>query len=858
MSMGPGSRVGPYEIVASLGSGGMGEVYRARDPKLGRELAIKVLPADTAPTDDLLGRFEQEARSASLLNHPAIITIYDVGRVGEQPWIAMELVEGQTLRESLASGPLPLKRALSIAMGVAEGLAAAHARGIVHRDLKPDNIMVSRDGHVKILDFGLAKLVASGARDDENTAPLPARHTAPGTILGTVGYMSPEQAGGEPADFRSDQFSFGMILFEMLSGVRPFQRDNTVSTLHAIMNDPLPQIRQFNPSLPDSMLWVLERLLSKRADDRYAATQDLVRDLQRVHDETRTTGSTAPATRRPRMRRAIGGVAGLGLVLLIAGLIGSYVGTRRAEVPRNKALAVLPFTDLSGDARGQLYSRGVSETVSVRLASVEGLRVMPPLAAMDVDLRNGIEAAARQLGANLLLHGTLQRSGGELRINYTLMNDKGEQLAADSFRGSASEVFLLEDRIADSVVDALALQTAKTTTRASGLASGADQVKYLEALGLLQRYENEQSVDQAIDALQALERRVKGSGLLYAALGRAYLYKHSLTAEPSWIDRAADACRTALRLNPGAPDVHVTLGELRLATGDYEAGITEFQRALEMQPGSSEAMLNLAEAFDKGGRSADAESTYRRVIQMNPAWWSAYNHLGTFLSRRGRADEAIAMFRKVVELTPDNVRGWNNLGSVFLSLGRSDEALAAFSRSVSIRPNSDALSSQATILYYGGKYREAALANQRAVALSAGDYQIWFNLADSWRQVPGEEKRWREGYARAIELSERSLKTNERDPTAHAIAAVACAKTGQGARAAQHLERALAIAPDDPQTLYFGAVVENVAGDGTRAIYYIEQAIGKGFSAAQLRSDPEFRNLNGNQRFQELLSKAGG
>ena len=262
MLLAPGTSLGQYEIRSLLGSGGMGVVYLARDTKLDRDVALKLLPADFSNDADRLRRFELEARSASALNHPAIVAIYDLGQAESQPYISMELVDGQTLRQILQAGPLQARRALQVAAPIADGLAKAHEAGIVHRDLKPENLMVSRDGFAKILDFGLAKLVGEiDARATLETATE--KGTRPGSVVGTVGYMSPEQASGGQADSRSDQFSFGLVLYEMLTGKRAFQRPTAVETLSAIIRDDPPPVRQLNPSVPAPVQWIVDRCLAK-------------------------------------------------------------------------------------------------------------------------------------------------------------------------------------------------------------------------------------------------------------------------------------------------------------------------------------------------------------------------------------------------------------------------------------------------------------------------------------------------------------------------------------------------------------------------------------------------------------------
>jgi hypothetical protein len=337
MTLPPGSRLGSYEIVGLLGAGGMGEVYRARDTKLGRDVAIKILPAETARDPERLRRFEQEAHSASALNHPNIVTIHDIGAADSIVFIAMELVDGRTVRDLLTATPLPAKKVLDIAVQIADGLAKAHVAGIVHRDLKPENVMVSRDGFVKILDFGLAKLVTShAAGSDLPTMAKPG--TRPGTVMGTVGYMSPEQASGQPVDFRSDQFSLGAILYEMATGKRAFQRKTGAETLAAIIRDEPPAIASLNPRAPAPLRWIVERCLAKEPEERYVSTKDLARDLSSVRDhlsETSVSEEPLAAARRPRVRAPV--VAGLAVAVLGGAALGFILGRRAAIAPETAA-----------------------------------------------------------------------------------------------------------------------------------------------------------------------------------------------------------------------------------------------------------------------------------------------------------------------------------------------------------------------------------------------------------------------------------------------------------------------------------------------------------------------------------------
>ena len=340
MTLPAGTRLGPYNILSPLGAGGMGEVYRARDTRLGRDVAVKVLPAAVSSDPERLKRFEKEARSASSLNHPNIVTVYDIGESGGTSFMAMELVEGVTLRELLADGALPTKRLLAIAAQTADGLAKAHAAGIVHRDLKPENVMITRDGYAKILDFGLAKLTQPEDTSGATQGPTMTAGTEPGVIMGTVGYMSPEQAVGHALDFRSDLFAFGSILYEMATGRRAFARASAPETLAAIIKEEPEALRTAAPAAPAPLTWFVERCLAKDPDERYASTRDLARDLARLRDGlSETSSADARAVAEPAPKRSRRWMAWTLAAVGVAAAIAVAATWRRvAEPPSYRAL----------------------------------------------------------------------------------------------------------------------------------------------------------------------------------------------------------------------------------------------------------------------------------------------------------------------------------------------------------------------------------------------------------------------------------------------------------------------------------------------------------------------------------------
>ena len=430
MSLDPGTRLGPYEILGPVGAGGMGEVYRARDTRLGRVVAVKVLRHDLAADADRIERFEREARSASSLNHPNIVTIHDVGVSGSTSFIAMELVDGTSLRNMLVGRkPLPVASVLGIGAQIAEGLAKAHAAGIVHRDLKPENVMVTADGLVKILDFGLAKLVA---RDEQLGAQLATQAgTSVGLLLGTVGYMSPEQATGAAIDYRSDQFALGVILYELATGSRAFRRDSAPQTLAAIIEDDPEPLDSINPRLPPQFARVVARCLAKKPEDRYESTRDLAHDLRDlVHDSSAGSGVAVPPKQASVPRLVWLGLLAASIAI-VAGVTAWLIFRSPADDKSpahdiRRIVAVLPFKDLTGDPSQAYFAAGVTEEIRGQLSRLVALRLLSRGAVQrygEADIRR----LRTELGAGSAVEGSVRLERDRVRVAVQLIDTATEQ-----------------------------------------------------------------------------------------------------------------------------------------------------------------------------------------------------------------------------------------------------------------------------------------------------------------------------------------------------------------------------------------------------------------------------------------------
>jgi serine/threonine protein kinase/tetratricopeptide (TPR) repeat protein len=838
------SSFGRYEVLGAIGEGGMGEVYVARDPSLGRRVAIKKLPPRLATDRDTLARFTHEARSASALNHPNIVTIHEVGTADGGPYIVMEYIEGADLRSMVRDGPLPVRRVLDIGTQIADGLAAAHERGIVHRDLKPENIMVTRDGFVKILDFGLAKTVTP-QRDGSGTLELEMPGTSPGTILGTVGYMSPEQATGKRLDFRSDQFALGSILYELATGKPAFEAENAIDTLSAILHDNPTPLTRVNPRAPVQLSEIIRRLLEKKADGRYASTRDLAHELRLLRERiiAEESGFHTSASRHEFRSRRVAAI--LGALGLAAVLVAVFFINRPPSAPTaKKYLAVLSFKDLSGDPNGQLVVDGFAETLTARLARYPSVQVMPRPSEANADPKK----IARDLGANLVLTGTMMRSGNRIRVTYSIADPDSRNEWHDLIEGNVADLFSVQDDVAESVAKNLAL--GGTTPTRPALDPTVSQQRYLEALGHLRRYDSEQSLDSAIAILKELGQ----SPSVQAALARGYLYKFQITREPELAAAAAQAAEQALKADPQSIDVNITMGELHRRTGRYKESIDAFLRVLSQQPTNAEAVLGLAEAYKADGDLQKAEQQYKRAIELQPHYWGGYNKLGAFYFSQGRLEASIPLFQKVVELVPDNQRGVNNLGGIYQRVGRYDEAVKVFSESIRRSPSGQGYSNLGTCYYFLRRYNDAAKAFEKAVELKPREYLYWRNLGDAYRWIPNHEDNARRAYVRAIELCDAAISVNSNEARAYLSRGSALAKIGRQREARAAILHALELEPQYSSNAYEAAVIANIGGSEDEAVAYIEQALRLGYNAADILNDPELANLKKKGRLQSVIT----
>jgi eukaryotic-like serine/threonine-protein kinase len=616
MALNPGTRLGPYEILDAIGAGGMGEVYRARDPRLSRDVAIKIMAADLAKNVEWLRRFEQEARATAALSHPNVLAVYDVGESNGLAYLVTELLEGETLRERLGQGSMPVRKAVETVQQILAGLGAAHARGIVHRDLKPENIFLTRQGQAKILDFGLAKVNKLPNHASENSQPTLV--SQPGLVVGTVSYMAPEQARGLPADHRADIFAIGVILYEMLSGQRAFHRNSMADTVSAILKEEPPSLSQRGIAAPPGLVRILNRCLEKDAADRFQSARDVGFALDSI------SGRDEAAPLR--------------------------------EKQTEKSVAVLPFTNMGGDAEQEYFSDGLAEELINALAGLQGLRVASRTSAFrfrgrDLDIRE----IGRQLNVEAVLEGSVRRAGKRLRVTVQLINiADGYNLWSQRYDRELEDVFAIQDEITESIV-----KTLKPT-----LLGG-----------------QQPAARRHTENVEGFELYLKGRHLWQQRT------QSSLRASIEYFEKAILVDPNYALAHAGIAD---SLGILRVygyisekdSRGQAEAAAN---RAMELDPGLAEAHFASALFllyFSDNWPSAEAP--LKEAVRLSPRNAMFHTYLGFFLAARHRIEEAEPLLSKGVELDPLSPLVHGLYGCSMYMVRRYHDAIRHGERSVGI------------------------------------------------------------------------------------------------------------------------------------------------------------------------------
>jgi len=743
MPIDEGTRLGRYEIRSKIGAGGMGEVYLAEDTRLHRKVALKILPAEVAANKDRMRRFNQEATAAAALNHPNIAHIYEISEAGGVNFIAMEFIDGQTLRECIHSGQTELKKLLRYLQHVAEGLAKAHAAGIVHRDLKPDNIMITRDGHAKILDFGLAKLIEDRqagpigkASSELATAILP-QHSTPGMILGTVGYMSPEQAQGKTnqIDHRSDIFSFGCILYEAATGRKAFEGKDVLDSLHKIVHAPTPRIRDFNADAPDELQRLVRRCLTKDAEDRYQTIKDVAIELKELRRElegagidrtvppstgseaTRSsgaeatqsqtlgaTGSTPPALLSIRASSAeyvasaikqhkLGAALVLAVLLLAIGIGYWFFVHRSSNLTTIDSIAVMPFENVTHDQKIEYLSDGVTESLINSLSQLPHIKVIARSSVFSYKNQTpNLQQVARQLNVQAVLTGRVLMQGETLDVRVELTDAQNNtQLWGDHYTRKAADIFAVQDEIARQVTDALRV-------RLTGAQQEQVTKRYTEnteayRLYLQGRYYlnqgSEEDLNRAIplfDQAIALDSRY---ALAYAARGECFFNMGDITLPMSEaMPKAKHEAMAALSMDDKLVEARTTLANIEFQYDwNFARAEEDFKQVIALNPNYAEAHHQYGAYYlALTGKPMEGSAEMKVAQQLDPVNPSINVDLSLpyFLARQ--YDQSIAQAHKAVEMFPSFFLPHMALGGALVEKGDFSAGIAELEKAKTMEP----------------------------------------------------------------------------------------------------------------------------------------------------------------------------
>ena len=691
MSLPSGTRLGPYEIVQAIGSGGMGDVYRARDTRLERDVAVKVLPERFARDAEAKMRFEREAKAVAALTHPNILSIHDYGSDGGAAYSVTELLVGETLRRRILEGPIPWRKAIEIGAAIADGLAAAHAKGIIHRDLKPENIFLTTDGRVKILDFGIAQLVKQEPVPegvDPTSLPTAPMKTDPHSVVGTAGYMAPEQLRGEPVDATTDIFSLGALLYEMTTGRPAFIRATVIDSLSAILADNPDVFAVSERLIPYELARVIQRCLEKKRTERFQSARDLAFALRAIGTSSALTFETPSERKRKRWIWAATALLVLfaagGYAYLRNGFVGDFSVVRNPLPRRHRSIAILPFINATGDREAEYLSDGITETLINTLARVPGLRVMSRTSVFHYKNKpvNPV-SVGRELRVSAVVVGRIETAGDRLIVSAELVDASDNALIWGSrYPAAQSDLFGVQQAIASDIARSLRIQVGGREQQLFAKRQTTDPRAY--ELYLKGRFQwNKRNAEGMYAAIALFNRAIEIDpqyALAYAGIADCYnlldIWANLPTSET--FPRAKAAAQKALSIDDQLAEAHTSLAyAIHTYERDWPAAERAYKRAIELNPNYATAHQWYAELLTAMGRFPEAEEQGKKALDLDPMSPIINAVVAWNYTMARRYDAAIEQGTRTTQLFPDFMPGHAYLGLAQLEAGRPREALAS-------------------------------------------------------------------------------------------------------------------------------------------------------------------------------------
>lgn len=845
-----GNTVSHYEIHEKLGGGGMGVVYKAKDLKLNRFVALKFLPETFSTDEETKSRFIDEAKTASALDHPNICTVHEIDETPSgQLFMVLACYQGETLKKKILRGRVAYQQAADWVAQAARGLNAAHKQSITHRDVKPANIFVTDEGLVKILDFGLAK----NPRSDHKTAT--------GITVGTVAFMSPEQTHGDEVGPPSDVWSLGVVLYQLLTGKLPFRGDYDQAVVYSILNEDVEPPSRLVPGLPNAFDQILGRCLRKDPKGRFQEILELDSELTPLSGSAAVPFRETSKSNRSLAKRALVLSVSAAVVLSLFWASWSFDWFDVRSIPDPQHLVVLPFTNIGGAEDKQAFCDGLVETLTSKLTQLEqfhgSLWVIP--AAEVRENRNLSPSEARKsLGVNLVVTGSVQQIDSKIRLTMNLVD------AADLRQVNSSVIDLEQSELSKlhqkSVTSLLSMLQVEIKPGVSGIITrGGTNISdayeyYLQGVGYLQRYEDPGNLEAAVRVFELAIKQDSLYAQAYAGLAEAYWRQYEFSKNSEFVPLAAGHAESALKIDDQLAEVHKVLGMIHFGTGKYDESVADFNQVLDLDPTNSDAYRELAKIYQAQGNSAKAEETYKRAIKLKPDFWAGYNYLGVFYYLNGRYAEAATQFQEVVKRTPDNYRGYLNLGGVYYLLEEWDEALGTLEKAWGLQKSYDVATNLGAVYYIKGQYSKAARTQEAALELNDHDYSVWANLANAYYWSSGERHKAKAAFQTAIEKAEEQRKINPNDAYVTADLASFFVEVGENKKAEVYLEQALKLAPKDGWVQYVAASTHEKLGNREKALDWIKNAIESGYSIAEITNQPDLKELVADDKFKKILS----
>jgi non-specific serine/threonine protein kinase len=885
-----GKLIGHYRIESLIGVGGMGEVYLALDEGLGRKAALKFLPENLTTDEAQLSRFKNEARTASALNHPNILTVYEIGAEGNVQFIATEFIEGVTLRTALASGRMSAHRALEIAVQVASALAAAHDAGVVHRDIKPENIMLRPDGYAKVLDFGIAKLTEQRRTpDDHRIETTTLLQTRPGLVLGTAHYMSPEQARGQKVDARSDIWSLGVVLYEMVTGSPPFRGDTPSDCIAAILTAEPASLSSISPDVPAKLESILQKALRKNTDERYQTIKEMLAELRILKAKLETESSLsqtkaggdshASDTKRPKRGVLVAVVA----ALLAAVAFACFFFFRApAPLANEKSIAVLPFENLSEDKSNAYFADGIQDEILTRLAKIADLKVISRTSTQRYKkTHQNLSEIAKQLGVANLLEGSVQKTNDQVRVNVQLIRAANDShLWAETFDRRLVDIFSVESEVAKAIADQLrAKLTGQEEEVIAAKPTNNPQAYDAYLRGLAYTLKTGNSPANTLGAQKYLKEAVRLDpkfALAWALLSYVDALGYlTLTLQPTEAlrDETGQAAETALALQPN-------LGEAILARGYYyyaclkdnDAAVRYFEQARKFLPNSSQIPESLAYVARRRGQWEQSESYFNEAERLDPRNASLLTqHAQSYMIVR-RFSEALRKFDQVLDVIPDDVDTLAQQAGIAQAQG---DLMRAGALLAPLNPSADDTGALEIQVYQAIlEHRPAEMISRLEEILANPDPALGYNIGElrfwlGWaHDVAGDHAAAQKSWQQARVELEPFLK--EQPDNYELIGDLALVMMGLGDKATAFAlsEQAMKVLPlekdavDGPAPIEIFARVAAQMGEPDRAIAALQKLLSipsEGALASRvpltpalLRLDPMFDPLRTDQRFQKL------